>query len=186
MQTFVHENPMITSHDFNGPEIDDFHHRDVFTATVPGNLLTGFGESIGLYDELCIHWLPTRDYPKPDDFRLNEILPTFAEISAGIIHALEAYAVEWNVDWISDAIRESLPEDQWKLFLQKGYAPFVAVDRIHINPTARVISCRCDCTIDPNIDEHGLIVVMIDGEWIAKWSTDDSMYFFDWNEDQVQ
>ena len=96
---------MITSRDFNGPEIDDFHHRDVFTAIVPGNVLTGFGESIGLYDELCIHWLPTRDYPKPDDSRLNEILPSFAEISAGIVHALEAYAVEWNVDWIRDSIR---------------------------------------------------------------------------------
>lgn len=36
---------MVTRREFNGPEIDDCHHRDVLTAIVSGNVLVEFGLS---------------------------------------------------------------------------------------------------------------------------------------------
>lgn len=176
------EELMIKAQDFHGPEVDDFHHREVYTAILPGNVLSGFGSSIGLYDEVWVHWLPTREYPQPDDIRLAEMLPSFAAICAGIVHALREYTIEWNVERVRQEIQESLSNEDWLLFLQDGYAPFVAIDRIYINPTARVVSCICDCSIDSTIEEHGLIVIMVDGVWSAKWAMEEAEYFSDWKD----
>ncbi|XZE36354.1 hypothetical protein SH501x_001920 [Pirellulaceae bacterium SH501] len=177
---------MLTSHDFDGPEIDDFHHCDVYTAKLPGATLDGVGELVEPYDELWIHWLPTTDYPEPIETRLRELIPSLQVIADGIRHAMDEYKTEWNVEWLRDSIRDSLSESEWKQFLENGYLPFMVVDRIYLNPAAGVISCRCDCSIDPNIEEHGLIVLKENGEWIARWSTEDSKYFSDWNEERVE
>lgn len=159
---------------FSGLVNDQELDRNAHIATLPANQLDELAPGATHYfDEIQVVWLATDTSQQPNDAWLSANFPSTEALVAATRDCVGRYASECPDSWLRE-VKQELTAGQLELFEKHGWLPFIYIERVLINSELNVVLVECMAEIDPNLQEHGVAIVLHEGEW--RFGSGDDVY----------